>query len=82
MLGELWVIECILGEREVEVGGLGVDSESIEGGLQGEGRHGTVFPSRRRSFASSRSLSCNCWLLARFVTLWNGKGGLKRRSVR
>ena len=82
MLGGLGVIECILGEREVEVGELGVDSESIEGALQGEGRRGTVFPSRRRSFTSSRSLSCNRRLLARFATLWNGKGGLKRRSVR
>ena len=38
--------------------------------------------SRGSNFASSKSLSCKRRLLARFSTLWNGNGGLNRRSVR
>ena len=62
------------------VGGLGVDSESIVGEVESGGRRGTVLPSRRRSFVSSKSLSCKRWLLARFATRWKGNGGSKRMS--
>ena len=41
-----------------------------------------MLPSTRRSFVSSRSLSCKRWLLARLATLWKGNGGSKRRSFR
>ena len=34
-----------------------------------------------RSLASSSSLSCRCWLFARFAIRWKGIGGLKSRSV-
>ena len=82
-MGGLGVLDCISAEVKIVesmVGGLGVDSEFINGELEGEGRPGTVLPSRRRSFVSSKSLSCKRWLLARFAIRWKGNGGSKRRS--
>ena len=41
------------------VGGLGVDSESIAGEVESEGRHGTVLPSRRRKVREDVVLCCH-----------------------
>ena len=75
--GGLGVFDSMRGGLSMEdspKGGLGVGEELKLGGKA------KVLVSRRRSLASSRSLSCKRWLLARFETCWNGNGGSNRRS--
>ena len=60
--------------------GLGVGESMV--GRMGVGDHmGSVFLSRRRSLASSRSLSCKRWLLERFTTRWKGNAWRIKQKV-